>query len=282
MTRSFHPVAALLTAAMIFSLAMSWTNPLWSVALLACIALPLCPPDSRGALRGGIRSIAPLALLCGIANMLFSREGHTVLVSVAGHPFTLEAMIYGLGAGLRIALAVAVWYLLAGLIDRDDALRLFSRCAPTSSMVASLATLLIPRMRRDLVRIRMAMGLRGAPLDAPGFAGRIRAQRPLMHAMLLSSLEGAWDIAIALHCRGFGAAARTFPVMRPWTRRDSILSAGAVAAAAIAFIARHAGAGVYRFYPVLDPFIRRADLLFLAAALAALVAGFSLARRADR
>lgn len=261
----------------VFVLAMIWSNPLYLVLLLALegAGLHLLSPaiQWRGAL---ILSLFPAAFFC-IVNALVSPAGSTVLIAWP-REIRLEPLLFGLSAGLRIILAVTSFCFLGAFSNRDDLFCLSARFAPKSSLLAGLVTLMIPRMARDLERIRAMMSIRGASFDG-GLMARIRASRPLLHALLLSSLDGAWDTATALHCRAFDSGRRSHYSRRRWSRRDTLLAAPAAAACALGALP---GVGRCTFYPSLTPLVDTAALPLFAATLCLLAAAVLLSARASR
>lgn len=282
----FHPLAALLAAAAVFLPAAAWGNPLWLGVLLAAALAALAAAAGPRACGKTLSIAVPSAVLFALVNVLLTRSGETVLVPprVLFLPFTLrlEPLVFGLSSGLRIALAIAAFSLAETLADADGAFALCSRFAPKTALVVSLALLAIPRMRRDLGRIRSVMAVRGAALDDRNLLSRINASRPILHALLVSSLEGAWDTAVALQTRGFGCGARSAAPAPPWRRADRVLAFGAALSLAATGAGLVLGKGAFVFYPRLGRLCIAADLPWLFAAAAPLAAAVALARRAAR
>lgn len=285
---TFHPLAALAALAAVFIPAAAWSNPLWLGALLAAALAALAVAAGRRAAMRMLAAAIPTAVLFALLNAVAARSEGTVLFSFPASPLTgplrvrLEPLAFGLASGLKIALAITAFSLAEALADADETFGLCSRFAPKTALAISLALLAIPRMRRDLARIRCVMAIRGADLDARGILARARASRPLLHALLVSSLEGAWDTAAALHTRGFGCGTRSAAPAPPWLRRDRLLAAGAAASLAATATGLALGKGACIFYPRLEPLARTGDLPWLIAPAGALLAGVALARRAGR
>lgn len=284
----YHPAAALACAAALFLPAACWTNPLWLGALLASALAAIAVSAGPAASGRALAAALPLAAAFAAVNALISRTGETVLfhlppLPLAGPiPILLEPVVFGIASGLRIALAVASFSLAESLADADDAFSLCSRFAPKTALATALTVLAIPRMRRDLDRIRGVMRVRGAAIDARGARARAAAARPILGALLSSSIEGAWDTAVALHTRGFGSGSRAAPPLPPWRPRDIILAGGACISLAATVIGLAAGRGVYACHPRLGPLARPGDMAALCAAAGPFLAGVALSRRASR
>ena len=154
----------------------------------------------------------PAALVTGLVNTqadvfgrLVSVQGLTVLwqgphIPILDTQVTLEEIVYGAGAGMRVAasaLAVAAFVRLA---DPDLLLRAFSRVAPRSAMIAALATRMLPALERDAAGIVTAARTRAARMSAP------RTAAGLLGPLLASSLERSLSVAEAMEARGCGSA----------------------------------------------------------------------------
>lgn len=223
-SRHFHPVAAFCYTGTLFILAMSWSNPAWLILLLALTLTCLSIASDWRAWRNVLALSLSMALIVCVVNSLFAARGLRI---------SAESLLFGLSMGLKIPLSVGIFILCGELMDGDEALSFLSRFAPKSSLVATLAALMIPRLRRDMERIRAVMSMRGANLDDRSLAARIKALRPLLHVLLLSSLEGSWDTAVSLNCRAFGSGKRSSYGNTPWRAGDGILAGGALGALAL-------------------------------------------------
>ena len=73
---------------------------------------------------------------------------------------TLEAVVFGALAGLRVVVVVLAFALYSAVVDPDRVLRALRRVAPRSALTASLATRMVPLLARDAERMREAYGLR--------------------------------------------------------------------------------------------------------------------------
>lgn len=286
--RTFHPLAAIAAAAALFVPAATWSNPLWLGTILLAALAALAAISGRNACRRALAISIPTAAVFTLVNVLVSRSGQTMLVAFPRLPLVgaprlfLEPVVFGLTSGLRIALAVTAFPLAEALVDADEAFSVCARFAPKTALATALTVLAMPRMRRDLERIRGVMSIRGAALDARGIFARIGASRPILHALLASSLEGAWDTAVALHTRGFGCGARSASPLPRWKIRDIFLAAGGGISLAVTACGLLFGKGVYACYPRLAPLVARGDIAWLCAAVGAFLAGVALARRDSR
>ncbi len=213
----------------------------------------------------------PLALLVTVVNPLVYREGDTLLLrggELLGRRIdvTLEALVAGGLAGLRVAAFMMVFGLFSACVDPDALLRLFRRFSYRSALTAALATRLVPVLARDALRA--------------GDAARCRPRPPGRLALVRSALSGALDraieVAAALEVRGYSVGGRPPRARTPWSRHDVCV---AVAAAAVAFGAvalRLTGAGAVRAYPTIEIAFGVAEAAVCALILAAAALPFAV------
>jgi energy-coupling factor transport system permease protein len=218
---SSHPIAAFCYTGTLFILAMSWSSPGGLIILLALTLVCLSIASNWRAWRNVLALSLSMALVICLVNSLFAAGNFRISV---------ESLLFGLSMGLKVPLSVGIFILCGELMDGDEALSFFSRFAPKSSLVVTLAALMIPRLRRDMERIHTVMSMRGAGTDVRNPVARIKALRPILHVLLLSSLEGSWDTAVSLNCRAFGSGERNSYGHAPWKTGDGILAGGAVVA----------------------------------------------------
>jgi energy-coupling factor transport system permease protein len=189
---------------------------------------------------------------------------------------TLEAVVYGAVAALRVLVVVLAFALCSATVDPDDMLRGLRRVAPRSALTASLATRMVPLLARDAERLGEAYGLRASAVAG----GRLRRSAVLARALAAGGLERAMDTAAALELRGYALGARrSGRAPRPWSVDDLAFALSAAAVVAVTVAARIAGIAAFDPYPLL-----RADggapEVALALALPAItLAPFALAAR---
>lgn len=225
---------------------MLYDSPLVLAAALGAVVLAGAAAGVVGEIGRAARLAVPLAILIVIVNPLVYREGETLLVrggEVVGYriEITLEALVYGGAAGLRLFVLVAALALFSATVDPDDLLRLVRRVSYRSALTASLATRLAPVLARDA--LRMSDAARCRPRQPPRTA--------VARATLAGALDRAVDVAAALELRGYASARRPPRYRAPWSRHDIRVAASAGAIALTAVGARIAGAGAFDPYPTL-------------------------------
>jgi energy-coupling factor transport system permease protein len=212
-----------------------------------------------------------VALLLALINPLLSNQGETLLVrgyALLGHRFdiTLEALVYGGVAGLRLLGLVLAFALFSAAVDPDELLRALRRSSYRSALTAVLATRLVPVLARDASR-------RG---DAARCRARPPARAALARSALAGSLERAVEVAAALEVRGYarsgrgGAASASRTVApRRRSRHDLRVGASAVTLMVVLALAKATGVASFAAYPAIAAPVGTGELA-LAAALVAL------------
>ena len=215
----------------------------------------------------------PIAIVIALVNPLVSQNGDTVILRLGellGQRFdvTLEAILFGLIAGLRVLVLIATFGLFNAIVDPDELLKAVRRVSYRSALTASLATRLVPVLVRDATRMGEAARCRARP-----------APRTLVaRAALGSALDRAVDVAAALELRGYRSAVRPAGARRPWSRHDVRVMAAAVATLVLVAGMRALGVGEFEPYPSPTMSSSGADLALALALVSAGALPFAGAR----
>jgi energy-coupling factor transport system permease protein len=185
--------------------ALLMRNP-WYLIALAGIALIVAwrltgePPG-----RGTFYLVGALILTSTVVNLLFSRAGDTVILQLPipwlGGPYTLEALLFGVSAGIQVATLLLVMGVFARALTAADLLRRTPRGLYTVGVASTLGLSFAPHARQALFDLREAQQLRG--LSAGGWRDSPRLLTPLV----VVALERATAQAEALAARGWAVAA---------------------------------------------------------------------------
>lgn len=224
-----------------------YSSPLVLAAAGLAAALAGYAAGASRAVRASLRLALPLMLLMIAVNALVSHRGETVLVRgwqlpVLGNTdVTMESLAAGATIGLRVVVVVLVFAVYSACVDPDRILRALRPVARRSAMTAGLVTRMVPLAAADGVRLREAAALRG-----PGASSVSRAA--LARRLVEGSLDRAVDVAATLELRGHSLAIRS-RLRRKRSLDDGPLLVTGAALAALAVVARIAGAGGFETYP---------------------------------
>ena len=223
-----------------------YSNPLVLCGALTGLVVAAACAGATAELRRGARLAMPVAVLLVVINTLVYREGNTVIFrggEVLGRRLdvTLEAVVAGAGAAMRVLVVAGAFALYTAAVDPDAVLGLLRRVSYRSALTGSLATRLIPVLQRDAERMIEASRCR----PRPPRRGRV------VLAVLARSLDRATDVAAALEVRGYARGRPVRGRRRPWSRHDTRLAATALVVIAAGVAAKVAGAGGFAAYPAL-------------------------------
>jgi energy-coupling factor transport system permease protein len=244
---ALHAARAGVSASFCMALALApilFDNPTVLASLLCAAIVAAVGAGVARDLRRWAVYAAGLALLVVIINPLVTSDGLTVIVrggSFLGRRWdiTLEAVVYGGVAALRVLDIVLAFALLSVAVDPDELLRALRRISYRSALAAALTTRLVPVLARDASRKSEAARCRARP------PGRTAVAR----AAVGGSLERAVELAAALEVRGYSRARRPRVARRAWSRHDVRVLASALAIVVLAVVAKVAGAGGFQAYP---------------------------------
>jgi energy-coupling factor transport system permease protein len=231
-----HPVPKLAAAIVLMAALFVTVDPVTSLVILGGIllAVPLSglPPGSLA------RRVAPLALVAtGIAvfNTLLSDRAGDAVAFVGPFRITLEAVIGGIAAALRIfGIALSGVLVLATIDPTDlaDALVEHVRASPRFVLGALAAWRLAPIFGREWWTLGLARRARG--IETRGLGG-LRAFPGQTFGLLVGAIRRGTELALAMDARGFGQRrCRTLARPRPILALDWTVLAAAVALAASA------------------------------------------------
>jgi energy-coupling factor transport system permease protein len=197
-----HPVAWMLWIACASVAALLTRNP-WYLGLIGAGAL--CVRWRLTRERPGWGTLAFLGSLLifpALLNLLFSRAGDTVLLWLPirwiGGPYTLEALLFGLSAGVQIASLLTVMSVFNAAVTAPDLLRRMPPGLYPVGVSASIGLTFAPRARRAFEAVREAQQIRGHQMrgwrDLPG----------LVTPLVVLGLESALGLAEGMVARGWG------------------------------------------------------------------------------
>ena len=188
--------------------------------------------------RGGwklIGGLLPVFIVVSAINPLFNTYGNTMLFSLWGRPYTLEALFHGMAVS-SILVIMLLWFgCYNAVLTGDKFTALFGRLIPALSLLLVMVLRMIPSLRRKTAQIANARRTVGKGVrqgDAP--KEKLRSGMQVLSALTDWALEGSVVTADSMRARGYGSAKRSsFQIyriaVRDWILLGlMILLAGAV------------------------------------------------------
>lgn len=215
-----HPLVDLTFFVLVLAFAMFLSHPAVQLAGLVCAALFALRCTGRGFGRR-MAMLLPLMLLAAVVNPLVSHQGVTVLFRFpSGNACTLESVLYGISAAVRLGTAV-LWFMgWNAVMTSDKFVYLFGRILPSLSLTLSMGLRFVPRLLRRTREVAQAQKL-SQPAQR-GWLASIRRAGRVVSIVVTWALENALDTADSMKSRGYGLPKRTAFSLFRFTLRDGI------------------------------------------------------------
>jgi len=273
-----NPFVKLAWLTSVFALALIFNHPLYLLALLLAILLPVVAAKVWREWLISLKFALYFSLVIVIINMLVSYHGSHVLyqapfkLPVVGIPtITLEAMVFGLGMALRLLVIISAFVLVNLTVHPDDMmLAMIKMKLPYKSvLVTSLSTRFIPTFIDDIERIRDVQRSRGLELDKGKLVQRVKNYSAVIMPLLSNSLDRSVQVAEAMESRAFGAGTRrTFYKETKLGKADIPALAGSTLPLLMGILMWRYGLGGYQYYPTLGKIsLGGIDLFWLIASI---------------
>ena len=190
-----------------------------------------------------------IILVIAATNPLFSHNGETVLFYVGTGKYTLEAVTYGIVAGVMITSVMSWCESLGILMTTDGFLYLFGKRFGKLALLISMSVRYIPRLKRQFRNVHSI----GKTLEISGdtsWIARVNQSGSELNALLSWSFENMIETADSMLARGYGDEKRTSYAAFPWKKRDTLSLLLIVFLGGYVFFQYGRGAFTYSFYPL--------------------------------
>ena len=242
----FHPIVSFSFFIGVIVLTLVFSNSVYGALSFLCAFCYFARRKGKSALSFLLKFVIPIVLLAAIFNMLFSHYGNTVILSVKGINFTLEALTAGLLTGVMIG-AVMVWFFAYNeIITADKFMALFGGFAPNLALLFSMILRFIPLMIKTSNEIKDAHI--GLGYEIKGLKNALSR----FSALLSISLEKSIETADTMKARGFGTKKRSFYSAFVFRKSDVLALALTVLFLVYLFIACSADISQITFKPMIE------------------------------
>jgi energy-coupling factor transport system permease protein len=253
-----HPLTSMIFVGVVFVLALIFSHPAFLLGLLISLGVVLGAAGNLMQSRNYIKFSLIMVLTIVLINVLFSRAGTTIIYRgleiplIGALEISLEAILYGLGMGLRLLVIISVFCFYTYTVNPDKALRLCGRLGGKSVLAITLSLRLFPLMIKDFQRISEIQRCRGVKLSTGSLWQRAKNTLPIISIILLSSLERSLQLAESMQARGYGSGPRSSYDRDLWRPRDYIIIALSIIALLLGIWSALKGWSAYRYYPILE------------------------------
>ena len=203
---AMHPLAKLIALACICACAMTFSHPVYLIAL----AIPVVGLGLAARSLSALRGVWKLMLII----FLFSAVLWTLLLPADGRFISLGPMhlrrtpfLFGIGMGLRfnVMLFAGMVFVATTRVEDFTAALCMAGLPYRVSFALSLAFRLVPTYMETATTIAQAQRCRGLDLDSGGFVARTRKYIPLIVPVFMMAIRSADNLAMALESKAFGA-----------------------------------------------------------------------------
>ncbi|WP_432408111.1 energy-coupling factor transporter transmembrane component T [Wukongibacter sp. M2B1] len=253
-----HPFSVIIFTGIIFFAVIFYNHPIYIASILLFLIGNFIILGENEKLKKALKYSIFTVLLIIIINPIVSNNGITVIYKglrlpiIGRFKITLEAVVFGVFMGLKLVSMTLVFLLYSALIDVDDSFGFFSKYAHKFTLILSMTTNIIHRLRLEIMRVRDVMVLRGAKLDEKNILKRVRAYYPILKVVLISSLEGSLNRAEALHSRSYGLGRRTAYSKLEFKTADYVLTGLSFVFLGLLIYGWITNKGSYSYYPALE------------------------------
>jgi energy-coupling factor transport system permease protein len=264
---ALEPRAWLVWSISAVTVALMSTNPVYRglVALVALNVLLTWAP--RGRLRKPlVVAILLAAAIAALVNLLASHTGDDVIarlpdwLPLIGGRLTWESALYGGAIGLGLVAALLAMAPLSLVLEPHDVVDAMPAVLERTGIGVATSLNLVSGFGRTFTEVRDAQRMRGWRPRG------LRSWNEVLVPVVLTAIEDSVLLAEAMEARAFGAARRTSYAASTWSRWGIVVTAAALAAAAVFIGARIAGAPM-DWYPYPTPSVPPIEPLLVIACL---------------
>ncbi len=262
---TFHPAVTLLFFLCAVVLAVVIRRPSFVVAGVACSALYYATIHGRDTWRMLV-GLASLFAVVTLLNPFINTMGETVLFSLWGRPYTLEAAYYGASIAGMLVSAMFWFGGYNAVMTTDRFTYLFGAIVPSFSLVLTMVLRLVPNYRRKIQELDCARMCVGMSASAGTRSQRARHGAALVSALASWALEMGVVTSDSMRSRGFGTGKRTSFAHYRFTSRDAAFLVVFAVLLVTVIVAQAMGAGWVNFVPAFE--VGRTDAVFAVGLMA--------------
>ena len=242
-----HPICIFIFFAGVLGFTLACSHPVIGGVSLVCACAYLVCLRGLGRLRRHLKFALPLMIIVAVANPLFNHRGKTLLFIMFDQWFTLEAVAYGVVAGVQLG-AVILWFACYQIVMTSDKfLYLFGKAAPSAALLITMTLRLIPGLQSQLEQIKTAHRMLEPKPERLAQKMHVAIRR--LSTLLSWSMENAVEMADSMKARGYGVRRRTTFHLFRFDSRDTVILSVLLLLCGVCLLGRAFGHGDMRFFP---------------------------------
>lgn len=176
-------------------------QPVIAVLCVLSGALSFLCYGQRRELRALLQFCLPVGAVLVLFNLLFNRNGMTVLFYIGDAAVTLESVLYAVFSALHFTGAVLWFSFYCAFLDADRVYRLFAGTSHGLAVIFSLSMALVPKTLQKYEQTRAA-------LPVTGKNSKLTARLLRLSALFSWVLEDSFQTAVSMKARGAMLSAR--------------------------------------------------------------------------
>jgi energy-coupling factor transport system permease protein len=192
------------------------------------------------------------AITIAIINPLVSHRGTTIIFYLFENPITLEACFYGLISSVCVVNIFLIFMSFNSVFSYHKLLYLFSKFAPSFTMIVTICLRFIPTLKDRLKDIILIQKCKGSDTNRGNIIERIKGGLKVFDSLIVISLEESMQTADSIKARGYGATKRTSYLKYKLSNMDLIILIINLLLFIIILIGFYNGYGKYDTYPTIQ------------------------------
>lgn len=197
-------------------------------------------------IRNLLNPLIPILIFMLVFTGFTGPEGGTVWIRIFGLEYTSSGFLLGVGFIVRLLIFVVSFSIFTLTTPLDDFLQLCDklRLPPGFSIAISTGIRFVPTFQKEMFTIMDARKVRGVELDKKSYIGKLKEQIKVMIPAVISGVEKAGQVTMAMLARGFGTFKRRTVIEKIRMKNmDYVFSAVLLAIVAIGIWLRTLGYG---------------------------------------
>jgi energy-coupling factor transport system permease protein len=251
----YHPVIVFIYFMSLFALTILISHPVFITVSLIVLLIYILLLEGLKSLLKSCLYMLPMLIIIAILNPIFNHYGNTPILYYNDTPITLEALLYGIFAGILIISLILLFKAFDRCINPHKFIFLFGKFLPAISLMITMIMRFIPLLKRKLDAISQTQAALGISTHKGNLKNRLSSGTNILSTLVSVSLEGTVDTADSMNARGYGLRGKkTHYNSYVYTPRDFVLLAITVILDLLFGVIIYMGIYQFDFYPGLTSF----------------------------